>query len=87
MASAPSPGSSIEILPTALPTNSRPPTGGVSRPIDRFTIAIMPKCTGSTPMDFTNWHQDRREDQDERRHVHHGAENQHHDVHAQRSST
>ncbi len=37
----------------ALPTNSTVPTGGVIRPMPRFTIIIMPKCTGSTPRVLT----------------------------------
>ena len=42
--------SSIRSLATALPTKSTAPTGGVISPMPRFTIMIMPKCTGSMPM-------------------------------------
>ena len=36
-------------LPTAEPTNSTEPTGGVTSPMPRFSIMMMPKWTGSTP--------------------------------------
>ena len=36
-------------LPTAQPTNSTEPTGGVSSPMPRLSSMIMPKCTGLTP--------------------------------------
>ena len=38
---------------TALATNSTEPTGGVMRPIPRFIIMMIPKCTGSMPSSTT----------------------------------
>jgi hypothetical protein len=40
-------------LAMALPTNSTEPTGGVISPMPRFTIMIMPKCTGWMPRPWT----------------------------------
>ena len=51
-----------------------------SRPMPRLSIMIMPKCTGSTPKLHHHRQQDRRADQDQRRHVHQAAEHQQHDV-------
>lgn len=38
------------VSPTCAATNNDTPTGGVIRPIDKLTIMIIPKCTGSMPM-------------------------------------
>ena len=35
--------------PMAQPTTMVGPTGGVSRPMPRLRIMMMPKCTGSMP--------------------------------------
>ena len=40
-------------LATAAPVKSTVPTGGVIRPMPKFTIMIIPKCTGSTPSILT----------------------------------
>ena len=45
--------SCIDTLPTAQPTKSVAPTGGVSSPMPRFNSMIMPKWTGSTPKVLT----------------------------------
>lgn len=34
---------SMDTLPMAQPTNSVDPTGGVTKPMDRFNIMMMPK--------------------------------------------
>lgn len=44
---------SILVLATPTPTKSTEPTGGVHRPIQRFNIIIIPKCTGSIPRAVT----------------------------------
>jgi len=41
---------SIDTFPTAHPTNKQDPTGGVTEPIPRFNISIIPKCTGLIPI-------------------------------------
>ena len=40
---------SMDVFATPTPTNSTEPTGGVHRPMQRFKIIMMPKCTGSIP--------------------------------------
>ena len=42
----------MDTLPMAQPTKSVDPTGGVTSPMDKFNIMIMPKWTGSIPKDF-----------------------------------
>ncbi|MNG17680.1 hypothetical protein D3C84_1016840 [compost metagenome] len=43
----------METLPTAHPMNNTVPTGGVSKPIPKFNISTIPKCTGSMPSEVT----------------------------------
>ena len=43
----------METFPMAQPTKSVDPTGGVTSPIDKFNIIMIPKWTGSTPKDVT----------------------------------
>ena len=45
--------SSIRIFPTADPTKSTVPTGGVIVPIPSASIMMIPKWTGSTSIDCT----------------------------------
>ena len=44
---------SIVVLAIPTPTNNTEPTGGVHKPIQRFKIIIIPKCTGSNPSFIT----------------------------------
>jgi hypothetical protein len=37
------------VFPTPQPMKRQVPTGGVQRPIQRFAIMKIPKCTGSIP--------------------------------------
>ena len=73
-------------LPMAQPTTSVGPTGGVSRPMPRLRIMMMPKCTGSMPNGLDHRQEDRRADQQHRRQVHEGAEHQQQDVDQQQEA-
>jgi len=42
----------ISLLPTPAPTNKHVPTGGVSKPMQRLAIMMMPKWTGSIPREI-----------------------------------
>ncbi len=41
---------SMETFPTLHPTKRHDPTGGVTEPIPKFIINIIPKCTGLIPI-------------------------------------
>ena len=71
----------MEILPMAQPTKRVEPTGGVTRPIPRFSMRIIPKWTGSTPMAVTTGKRIGVGNQNQGSHVHDHPQHQEHYVH------
>ena len=41
------------VFPTPQPMKRQVPTGGVQRPMERFAIIVIPKCTGCIPKEVT----------------------------------